>query len=110
MQTAETIKTKVARGELLGLEEFVYWQCARAGVIPVGAWEATRRAFSRSRAKHPDLNRFAEEMNFIACAVVPVGQPMTLDRYIELLYCAAKFSGFGRGLRSLRTKTRVTVQ
>jgi hypothetical protein len=73
------------------------------------AQQMTCDAFARARTNRVDFSEFAEEMTFVACGLVPTGD-LTVDRYIQILYCAAKFSGLGRYARSFRTKKPETIQ
>jgi hypothetical protein len=69
MQSFETREAKFARGDVLGIEEFVCWQYARTGIGLADAWDATRLAFSQARVAHKDLAAHSQEMNFIACGL-----------------------------------------
>lgn len=110
MESIEMIEIQAARHEALGLKEFVYWRRARPGINPVEAWNATHEAFQRAEGEHEDFEKFSEEMSFMACWLVPVWHLISLDRYIEVLYCAAKYSRLARGMRALRIQPTGSVQ
>jgi len=51
-------------------------------------------AASRARLKHPDYDRLRRGMTVVACGLHPFWAAISLDEFLEVLYCAAKHADF----------------
>jgi len=65
-------------------------------------------ALVRAQEKHPDFERFAPAMEFLATVFFTDHTHMPLDDYLETLYCGVKHGDYSKGWRADLRRAKAT--